>query len=172
MGHRLILRGVDPYSLAMARSFRRGSAPDARSPHETVCGRAIGVRSFTYLWGVHCGFPKCGITTFECAMLEIVSSTGQGRNAKCSQGAGYEGKRIGGGGWTRTNDLRIMSCPPGTDSTQLQQDSSADSGKVLQNPHPPRNQSSAVPSPQLPNDGDQTSPAPSKTTTKDSGESR
>src|SRR5579863_1737919 len=108
MGHRLILRGVDPYSLAMARSFRRGSASDARSPHETVCGRAIGVRSFTYLWGVHCGFPKCGITTFECAMLEIVSSTGQGRNAKCSQGAGYEGKRIGGGGWTRTNDLRIM----------------------------------------------------------------
>ena len=51
MGHRRILPGVDPYSLAMARSFRRGSASDADSSHETVCGRAIGVRNFTYLWG-------------------------------------------------------------------------------------------------------------------------
>jgi hypothetical protein len=24
---------------------------EADSSHETVCGRAIGVRSFTYLWG-------------------------------------------------------------------------------------------------------------------------
>src|ERR1700722_2984185 len=51
MGHRRILLGVDPHSLAMARSSRRGSASDADSSHETVCGRAIGVRSFTYLRG-------------------------------------------------------------------------------------------------------------------------
>ena len=49
---------------------------------------------------------------------------------------------IGGGGWTRTNDLRIMSRPAATDSKELQQLPSADSGKVLQNPQPPRNQSS------------------------------
>jgi len=42
---------------------------------------------------------------------------------------------IGGGGWTRTNDLRIMSRSTGADSKELQQDSSVDSGKVLQNPH-------------------------------------
>jgi hypothetical protein len=52
---------------------------------------------------------------------------------------------IGGGGWTRTNDLRIISCPPAVDSTQLKQDSSADSGKVLQNPQPPRNKNLTVP---------------------------
>jgi hypothetical protein len=46
---------------------------------------------------------------------------------------------IGGGGWTRTNDLRIMSRQPVTDSTQVQQDGSANSGKILQNPQPPRN---------------------------------
>jgi hypothetical protein len=45
---------------------------------------------------------------------------------------------IGGGAWTRTTDLRIMSRPAVAESSQLQQDSSADSGKVLQNPHPPR----------------------------------
>jgi hypothetical protein len=45
---------------------------------------------------------------------------------------------IGGGGRTRTYDLRIMSHPTGADSKQLQQDTSADSGKVLQNPHHPR----------------------------------
>ena len=48
-----------------------------------------------------------------------------------------------GGGWTRTNDLGIMSHPTGADSKELQQDSSADSsadsGKVLQNPQPRRN---------------------------------
>jgi hypothetical protein len=44
----------------------------------------------------------------------------------------------GGGGRTRTYDLRIMSHPTGADSKQLQQDTSADSGKVLQNPHRPR----------------------------------
>jgi len=38
----------------------------------------------------------------------------------------------------KSADLRIMSRPPGADSKQLQQDSSADSGKVLQNPHRPR----------------------------------
>ena len=32
-----------------------------------------------------------------------------------------------------------MSRPTGADSTQLQQDSTADRGKVLQNPQPPRN---------------------------------
>src|SRR3954449_1424059 len=63
VGHRLILVGVDPYSLAMAPSFRRGGSSDAHSAHETVCGRAIGVRSFTYLRGVYCGFPKCCLTT-------------------------------------------------------------------------------------------------------------
>src|SRR5580692_6576386 len=41
---------------------------------------------------------------------------------------------------SKTNDLRIMSRQPATDSTQVQQDGSADSGKVLQNPQPPRNQ--------------------------------
>jgi hypothetical protein len=46
---------------------------------------------------------------------------------------------IGGGGWTRTNDLRIMSHPAGADSKPLRQDGSADSGKVLQNPQPRRN---------------------------------
>src|SRR5579872_3025441 len=63
MGCRLILLSVDPYSLAMAPSFRRESASDGHSSHETVCGRAIGIRSFTYLCGVSCGFPKCGITS-------------------------------------------------------------------------------------------------------------
>lgn len=63
MGHRLVLLAVDPHSLAMAPSFRRGSASDAHSAHETVCGRAIGVRSFTHLGGVYCDFPMCGITS-------------------------------------------------------------------------------------------------------------
>ena len=51
----------------------------------------------------------------------------------------------GGGGRTRTYDLRIMSCQPDADSKESQQDESADSGKVLQNPHPPRNQERPVP---------------------------
>jgi hypothetical protein len=63
MGHRRTLLGVDPYSVAMAPSFRRESASDSHSSNETVCDRAIGVRSFTYLWGIYCGFPKCGITS-------------------------------------------------------------------------------------------------------------
>jgi hypothetical protein len=47
--------------------------------------------------------------------------------------------KIGGGGRTRTYDLRIMSRQAGAESKELQQDSSADAGKVLQNPQPPRN---------------------------------
>jgi hypothetical protein len=34
--------------------------------------------------------------------------------------------------------MLIQSRPTGADSKELQQDSSADSGKVLQNPHHPR----------------------------------
>jgi hypothetical protein len=37
-----------------------------------------------------------------------------------------------------------MSRQPGDDSKELQQDSSADSGKLLQNPHPPRNNDQAT----------------------------
>jgi hypothetical protein len=48
-------------------------------------------------------------------------------------------ENIGGGGWTRTNDLRIMSLSSRADSKDLQQDSSAEHGKVLQNPQLPRN---------------------------------
>jgi hypothetical protein len=44
---------------------------------------------------------------------------------------------IGGGGRTRTYDLRIMSRPTAADSTQLQRDSSANSCKVRQNPQRP-----------------------------------
>jgi len=47
-------------------------------------------------------------------------------------------EEFGGGGWTRTNDLRIMSRPTDSDSKELQRLPSADSGKVLQNPHPTR----------------------------------
>jgi hypothetical protein len=45
----------------------------------------------------------------------------------------------GGGGRTRTYDLRIMSRQTDTDSKGLQQDTAAEPGKVLQNPQPPRN---------------------------------
>jgi hypothetical protein len=44
-----------------------------------------------------------------------------------------------GGGRTGTNNLRIVSRPAPADSKQLQRDSSADSGKVLQNPRLRRN---------------------------------
>jgi len=47
---------------------------------------------------------------------------------------------IGGGGWTRTSDLRIMSPKEGSDSTQFQQDSSAGRGKPRQNPQTIRKQ--------------------------------
>jgi hypothetical protein len=46
---------------------------------------------------------------------------------------------IGGGGRTRTYDLRIMRRQPSADSKGSQQDTSEKSGKVLQNPQPPRN---------------------------------
>src|ERR1039457_6380581 len=48
-------------------------------------------------------------------------------------------ERSGGGGRTRAYDLRIMSRQAGADSKELQQDSSAGRGKVLQNPQPRRN---------------------------------
>jgi len=51
---------------------------------------------------------------------------------------------IGGGGRTRTYDLRIMSRQPADDSKEFQQDSSADSGKVPQNPHPPAHSEGAA----------------------------
>jgi len=47
--------------------------------------------------------------------------------------------KFGGGGWTRTNDLRIMSSIPDSDSKQNQVVSSAESGKVGQNPQLRRN---------------------------------
>jgi hypothetical protein len=62
MGHRPVLLVVDPYSVAMAPSFCHDIASDVHSSHETLCGRVIGVRSFTSLWRVCCGFPKCGIS--------------------------------------------------------------------------------------------------------------
>src|ERR1700730_10572161 len=45
----------------------------------------------------------------------------------------------GGGGWTRTNDLRIMSSIPDSESKQNQIVSSEEWGKVGQNPQPRRN---------------------------------
>jgi len=45
----------------------------------------------------------------------------------------------GGGGRTRTYDLRIMSRQPGDENKENQQLNSAESGKPLQNPQPPRN---------------------------------
>jgi len=45
---------------------------------------------------------------------------------------------IGGGGWTRTNDLRIMSPIGGAENTETKDLASAKSGKVMQNPHQPR----------------------------------
>jgi len=51
---------------------------------------------------------------------------------------------VGGGGWTRTNDLGIMSPIRPAENKADQQLPSADSGKVLQNPQPRRNKISAV----------------------------
>ena len=51
---------------------------------------------------------------------------------------------IGGGGKTRTYDLRIMSSAPVGDNKADQQLSSAESGKVLQDPQPPRNNTPAA----------------------------
>ena len=47
--------------------------------------------------------------------------------------------RFGGGGRTRTYELRIMSRQPGDENKENQQLNSAESGKPLQNPQPPRN---------------------------------
>ena len=48
--------------------------------------------------------------------------------------------KSGGGGWTRTNDLRIMSSEPPVADKEDKVLSSAKSREVLQNPQPPRNQ--------------------------------
>ena len=53
---------------------------------------------------------------------------------------------VGGGGRTRTYDLRIMSCQPAAEGKEDKELSSAESGKVLQNPQPPRNQEHGFPS--------------------------
>ena len=55
---------------------------------------------------------------------------------------------IGGGGWTRTNDLRIMSRPSEADNKGFQQPSQANSGKLLQNPHHPRTNENPQENPQ------------------------
>ena len=52
----------------------------------------------------------------------------------------------GGGGRTRTYDLRVMSSEPPVADKQDKGLSSAEPGKVLQNPQPPRNQPPTVPS--------------------------
>src|SRR3954468_21256129 len=49
----------------------------------------------------------------------------------------FQALLIGGGDWTRTNDLRIMSRPELTDSKEIPHLPPAESGKVLQNPQPP-----------------------------------
>jgi hypothetical protein len=46
---------------------------------------------------------------------------------------------FGGGAWTRTTDLRIMSSEPPVADKEDKGLSSAESGKVPQNPQPPRN---------------------------------
>src|SRR5712692_6215886 len=52
---------------------------------------------------------------------------------------------IGGGGWTRTNDLRIMRPVTPVASKEDKALNSAESGKVRQNPQPPRNQNPGLP---------------------------
>jgi len=47
---------------------------------------------------------------------------------------------IGGGEWTRTTDLRIMSRPADVENKADQQDSSAECGEVRQNPQTGRKQ--------------------------------
>ncbi len=46
---------------------------------------------------------------------------------------------IGGVGWTRTNDLRIMSSATPAAGKEDKAHSAAESGKALQNPQPQRN---------------------------------
>jgi hypothetical protein len=50
---------------------------------------------------------------------------------------------MGGGGRTRTYDLRIMSSEPPTAGKEDKELSSAESGKILQDPQPPRNNEQA-----------------------------
>jgi hypothetical protein len=45
---------------------------------------------------------------------------------------------IGGGGWTRTNDLRIMSRPTDNENKETKDLHSSESSKIRQNPHQPR----------------------------------
>jgi hypothetical protein len=52
----------------------------------------------------------------------------------------YVADLIGSGGWSRTNDLRVMSRSRRVDSKRNQELSSADSDELRQNPQPPRNQ--------------------------------
>ena len=76
---------------------------------------------------------------------EIVSCTRFPGHAR----AGFAPCRIranGGGGRTRTYDLRIMSSEPPNADKEDKGFSSAESGKVLQNPQPPRNQEHVIPS--------------------------
>jgi hypothetical protein len=64
---------------------------------------------------------------------EFYSQMSAGWNARTA-------RKIGGGGWTRTSDLRIMSRPPVPDSKPPQQLSSAKRGKAKQNPQTIRKQ--------------------------------
>jgi len=53
-------------------------------------------------------------------------------------------EEFGGGGWTRTNDLRIMRSATPVASQEDKALGSAESGKVVQNPQPRRNQEQAM----------------------------
>jgi hypothetical protein len=53
--------------------------------------------------------------------------------------------KIGGGGWTRTNDLGIMSLIKDTENKANQQLPTANSGKPRQNTQPRRNKKSPTP---------------------------
>jgi hypothetical protein len=52
--------------------------------------------------------------------------------------------KFGGGAWTRTTDLRIMSPVSPIEGKEDKALSAAESGKVLQNPQPPRNNKPVV----------------------------
>ena len=55
----------------------------------------------------------------------------------------FTGLNFGGGGRTRTYDLRIMSASPPTENKADQQLSSEEPGKIRQDPQPGRNQNGA-----------------------------
>jgi len=57
----------------------------------------------------------------------------------------FTGLNFGGGGRTRTYDLRIMSRPANAESKADQQLNSEESGKPRQNPQPRRNRNSGEP---------------------------